>query len=85
MHALAGVALFQYHPIDQKFVGLIPGLGTYPGCTFDSSSGHISQEGSQYLSLTLMFLSLSLPSSLSKNNGEKKSSGEDKKIERKNV
>ena len=57
----------EHHPIDRKVLGLIPGQGTYPGCCFHPSSGHIQLIlqliGNQLilLFLTSVFLCLSLP------------------------
>ena len=58
------------HPINQKVVGLIPGQGTYLGCSSVPWSGHKQEATDQSFSLTSMFLSLCLPlsPSLSKSN-----------------
>ena len=43
----------------QKFVGLIPGQGTYLGCEFGPFLGHVWEAMDQCFFLTMMFLSLS--------------------------
>ena len=61
--ALASVAqLVGHHPANQKVASPIPGLGTCLGCRFDPQSAI-----DQFFSHTDVYLSFSLPSSLSKN------------------
>ena len=72
MISLAGVAQLAGVPsVDRKLMGLIPGQGTFPGCGFNPRSGHIPESTSECVNKwdnKLMFLFLSLPSSLSKIN-----------------
>ena len=56
----------EHRPINQKVTGSIPGQGTCLGCGFSPQSGCIQEATDCYFCLTLMFLSLSLFSPLSK-------------------
>ena len=40
MYSPGQVAQLEYHPVQQKAVGLIPGQGMYLGCGFDAWSRH---------------------------------------------
>ena len=61
-------SLEERHPVDQKIAGLITSQGTYPGCRFHPHVGCVQVGSDQYSSLTSIFLSLSLHSSISKSN-----------------
>ena len=53
------------HPMHQKAASLVPSQGTYPGCGFNPQLGRMWETTDQCFSLTLMFLSPSLPLPLS--------------------
>ena len=67
----------EHHPINQKVVGLIPGQGTYLGCTFVPQLGTWERQLSDVsLPLSLLPLPLSLKSiSMSSGKGNKKRTG----------
>ena len=67
--ALTGVAqLFVLHPAKPKVADLVSGQGTCLGCRLGLLVGeHVRSNRSIFLTSMFLFLSLSLPSPLSKN------------------
>ena len=63
-----GLSWLERPPVHQAGAGSIPGQGTYLGFGFGPWSEHIQEASNQCLFLTSVFLSLSLPFSLSKIN-----------------